>query len=175
MAKNNKNAAPAAQTEEQKTAQVTNPTIDENNIEEQIKSANKMEDDIVKAAEEQIQKEKDDKKKAQMKEAILEAEYINKRELLELRKRRKESTATKEALTASKEALDELKGGKLTPREYEKKMVEVAKKKREAFDTIDKDHRELLQELKSNFPSYNCLEWEYERWSEGYRCNHYSW
>ena len=175
MAKDNKKAAEAAEKKEQKTAQVTNPVIDETNIEEQIKSANKMEDDIVKAAEEQIQKEKDDKKKRQMKEAILEAEYINKRELLELRKRRKESTATKEALTASKEALDELKGGKLTPREYEKKMIEVAKTKHEAFNKIDTDHSELLQELKSNFPSYNCLEWEYERWTEGYRHNHYDW
>lgn len=175
MAKDKKNAAPAAKTEEQK-AQVNNgqeTTVE--NIEEQIKSANKMEEDIVKAAEEQIKKEKDDKKKQEMKLAILEATYINNRELLELRKRRKEANATKEALAATKENLDALKGGKLTPREYEKALSEVAKKKAEEFQKIDKNHQELVKELQDNFPNYYSLEWEYERWSRTGHAPRFTW
>lgn len=177
MAKNNKNAAPAAQAEEQ-TAQVKNANAQEttvDNIEEQIKSGNKMEEDIVKAAEAEIKKEKDEKKKQQMKLAILEATYINSRELLELRKRRKEANATKEALAATKEALDELKSGKITPREYENKIAEVAKKKGEDFRNIDKNHQEMVNELKGNFPNYYSLEWEYERWSHNGRTSRYDW
>lgn len=159
MAKNEKNVK---NTDEVKNTVELTP----DNIEEQIKSGNKMEDSIVSAAKEQIKKEADERKQATMKAAILEATYINNRELLELRKRRKEAAVTKEALTETKNALDELTSGKITPREYEKKVDEVRKKKATAFGEIDKNHSELIRELRDNFPNSYSFEWEYERWSE---------
>lgn len=159
MAKNEKNV--------KNTEDVKNTVeLTADNIEEQIKSSNKMEDSIVSAAKEQIKKEADERKQATMKTAILEATYINNRELLELRKRRKEATATKEALTETKNALDELSSGKITPREYEKKVDEVRKKKSTAFNEIEKNHNELVRELRDNFPNNYSFEWEYDRWSE---------
>ena len=111
MAKNEKNV--------KNTEDVKNTVeLTADNIEEQIKSNNKMEDSIVSAAKEQIKKEADERKQQTMKIAILEATYINNRELLELRKRRKEATATKEALTETKKSLDKLTSGQITPREY---------------------------------------------------------
>lgn len=165
----NKAAAKAAETKE-----VKNP-VTESNIEEQIKSANKMEDDIVKAAEEALQKEKDDKKKQEMKEAIVMAEYINKRELLELRKRREEEKATKTALSATLETLEKLKKGEITPREMDIEMGKIAEDKAKAFNEIDNHHRELLKELQANFPGYYSVEWEYERWSNGGRRRRWDW
>lgn len=159
MAKNEKNV--------KNTEDVKNTVeLTADNIEEQIKSNNKMEDSIVSAAKEQIKKEADERKQNTMKIAILEATYINNRELLELRKRRKEAAATKEALTETKNALDELSSGKITPREYEKKVDEVRKKKATAFGEIEKNHNELVRELRDNFPNSYSIEWEYNRWSE---------
>lgn len=159
MAKNEKNVKNVE--EVKNTVELT-----ADNIEEQIKSNNKMEDSIVSAAKEQIKKEADERKQNAMKMAILQATYINNRELLELRKRRKEAAATKEALTETKNALDELSSGKITPREYEKKVNEVRKKKATTFGEIEKNHSELVRELRDNFPCSYSLDWEYERWSD---------
>ena len=159
MAKNEKNV--------KNTEDVKNTVeLTADNIEEQIKSNNKMEDSIVSAAKEQIKKEADERKQNTMKIAILEATYINNRELLELRKRRKEATATKEALTETKKALDKLTSGEITPREYEKEVNEIRKKKANAFSEIEKNHNELVRELRDNFPNSYSFEWEYDRWSE---------
>ena len=169
MANKENKAAKAAETKE-----VKNPVTAEN-IEEQIKSENKMEDEIVKAAEDEIQKEKDEKKKSEYKQARMMAEYINKRELLELRKRREEEKATKTALTATLDTLEKLKKGEITPREMDKELGKIAEDKNKAFSEIDNHHRELLQELKNNFPGYYSVEWEYERWSNGGRRRSWDW
>lgn len=161
MAKTEKNAAKAA----------TETTVE--NIEQQIKSENKMEDAIVAEAEKELQKEKDDKKKNEMKKALVMAEYINKRELLQLRKRRAEEKITKETLTATKENLDKLKKGEITPRAYDQALFELSKKRHEEFNKVDEEYKNLVRELNDNFPSYYSYEWEYERWAEG--CRRPSW
>lgn len=167
MAKDKKAAAAAAETKEQKTAQVANgqeTTVE--NIEEQIKSENKFGENVLAEAEAQIQKEKDEKKVRELKDRICKADYVNKRELLELKKRRKEANATKESLTATKEALDKLKGGEITPVEYDKMLKEIDKKKYDDFNEIDKAHNELVTELRNGYNGYYSFDWEYER-----RCN----
>lgn len=164
MAKNEKNAAKPA-------AKATEVTVE--NIEEQIYSDNKMEDSIVAQAEADLQKEKDDNKKNEMKEALVMAEFINKREVLQLKKRREEEKVTKETLNATKENLDKLKAGELTPRQYDAAMLEVSKKRRDEFNNIDEKYRNLIVELKNNFPSYYSVDWEYERWCDG--CRRRSW
>lgn len=167
MAKNNKNAAAAAAETKEQTAQVANgqeTTVE--NIEEQIKNENKFGDNVLKEAEAQIQKEKDEKKVRILKDRMCKADYVNKRELLELKKRRKEAAATKESLTATKEALDELKVGKITPTEYDDKLAAIDKTKREAFNNIDKEHNKLVEELRNGYTGYYSWDWEFEhrRW-----------
>ena len=169
----NKNEKKAAAAAAETKAPVANTEITSENIEEQIKSENKMEDTIVAAAEAELQKEKDDKKKSELKQAIVMVDYINKRELLGLRKRRDEEKATKAALTATKEVLDDIKAGKITPREADKKLAEIAENKRKEFNAIDGKNRDLLRELQNNYPSYYSTEWEYDRWAAG--CTRRSW
>ena len=161
MANKENKTANAAETKE-----VKNPVTAEN-IEEQIMSENKMEDEIVKAAEEEIQKEKDTKKKEEYKRARMMCTYINNREYLGIRKQRKEEAAIKIALTATKEVLDKLRKGEITPREMDKELGKIAEEKNKSFTEIDNRHRELIKELKNNFPEYYSVEWEYERWSNG--------
>uniref|UniRef100_A0AAU8B831 Uncharacterized protein n=1 Tax=Dulem virus 42 TaxID=3145760 RepID=A0AAU8B831_9CAUD len=136
------------------------------NIEEQILSKNKLETSLVEEAEKEIKKETDDRKKSQLKTAILEANYINSRELLELRKHRKEEKVRKKALEDTLVALNELKGGKFTPIQYENRVKEIVKEKRNSFKEIEENHSTLIKELRNNFPSYYSLEWEYNNWTE---------
>lgn len=152
-----------------KATEVKNATVVENNtnavenIETVIKNENKMDEKALSMAQEQIQKEKDERKAEILKNAICKADYINKRELLELRKRRKEEAITKKTLAESKALLDDLIAGKLTPSEYEKKLQESDNEKRKSSNEVDENHRSLIQELRDNYPSYYCYDWEFER------------
>lgn len=163
MAKNEKNAAKAAESQ----------AITVENIKEQIESENKMEDAIVAEAEKELQKEKDDKKKKEMKNALVMAEYINKREVLQLRKRRAEEKITKETLTATKDNLEKLRKGELTPNSFTNALFDLSKKRRDEFNKVDEEYRNLVSELNNNFPSYYSPNWEYERWADS--CRRPSW
>ena len=99
-----------------------------------------------------------------MKRAILQATYINSRELLELKKRRAEEKVTKRCLEGTLEALTELKSGKITPLEYDKKINDLVEDKRKDFKEIDDKHVELVKELRDNFPNYYSIDWEYNNW-----------
>ena len=153
-----------------KNKNVKTPTVETpkditvESIEEQIKSANKMEETIVELAEKEIKEEQDAKKKSDLKRAILQATYINSRELLELKKRRAEEKVTKRCLEGTLEALTELKGGKITPLEYDKKINDLVEDKRKDFKEIDDKHVELVKELRDNFPNYYSIDWEYNNW-----------
>ncbi len=144
-----------------KTPEVTNPVVNEESIEETIKSENKMDEKVLNDALDTIQKEKDERKATILKQCICKADYINKRELISLKRRRAEANATKEALTASKEALDKLTGGNITSAEYDKMLAEIDKKKEKAFSEAANKSEELVRELKDNYPSYYSYEWEY--------------
>lgn len=151
-------------TEVKNVATENNANVDVvENIETAIKNENKMDEKVLKMAQEQIQKEKDERKAAILKNAICKADYINKRELLDLRKRRKEEAITKKTLAKSKELLDKLINGEYTPTEYENALAESDKEKREAFIKLEDENRVLIQELRNNYPSYYCYDWEFER------------
>lgn len=151
MAKENKK--PAAQAAE---------NASEENILDVIKTGNKMTESVLTEAQAEIEKEKDDKKKRTLKNAILKADYTNKRELLELRKRRGEENATKESLAKSKELLDQLKTGKITPNEYEDALMEESKNKKKAFDKVEEEYSKACQELRDGFSGYYAYDWEWE-------------
>lgn len=131
-----------------------------------------MEETIVELAEKEIKAEQDEKKKSDLKHAILQATYINSRELLELKKRRAEEKVTKKCLEGTLEALNELKSGKLTPLEYDKKIKDLVKDKRNDFEDIDNKHIELVKELRDNFPNYYSVDWEYNNWKADRRSNY---
>lgn len=161
-----------------KNKNVKTPTVETpkditvESIEEQIKSANKMEETIVELAEKEIKEEQDAKKKSDLKRAILQATYINSRELLELKKRRAEEKVTKKCLEGTLEALTELKSGKITPLEYDKKINDLVKDKRNDFEEIDNKHVELVKELRDNFPNYYSIDWEYNNWKANRRSSY---
>ena len=163
MAKNNKNAAQAAEAKEQQTAQVENTNGQETtveNIEEQIRSGNKFNEDLAEKAKKRNSEKEEERKIAELAEAQSVARYCNRRELLELKKRRKEEKATKECLNKTKELLDKLEGGELTKVQYDTEIRKAYKKKAEDFTEIDKWFNELTEELKKSFDGWVGT-WEY--------------
>lgn len=131
--------------------------VTEDNVMEQIKNGNLLKEANVKAAIEEIEKQKDDKQKKEAINMICTAKYSNSKALLELRARRREEKNNKEFLTATKNILDEVLGGKITPTDYKKKREglreEFRKKNRESDNQLCKE----MQELRESFEG----RWQY--------------
>lgn len=155
MAKDNKKAAQAATT--------TPVEVTSENVLEQLRAKNCVNQTAVDAAMAEIDKENDEKLKREAKNAIKESQYTNMKELLELRKRRNEEKATKKCLEASKESLDKMLAGEITPIEYREEKKKFLREKNEAFRTIEQDHSKALRELQDAYPGYWSYEWD-SRW-----------
>jgi hypothetical protein len=134
--------------------------INEENVLDSIKNGNKMPDGLSKEVMDEIAKEEKEKKASTLKRAILKASYWNKKELLQLRSRRREEKITKEALTRSKEALDKLCGGEITPVEYETLLKESNKKKADAVSDSNNTYRSELRELQASLEGNYVWDWD---------------
>lgn len=132
-------------------------TVTEDNVMEQIKNGNILAEANVKAAIEEIQKQKDEKQKKEAMDMICRAKYLNNKALLELRARRREEKNNKEYLTETKNILDEVLGGKITPIEYKKKCDDLREEFRKKNRESDKQLSEEMQELRESFEG----RWQY--------------
>lgn len=131
--------------------------ITEDNVMEQIKNGNLLKEANVKAAIEEIEKQKDDKQKKEAIDMICTAKYSNSKALLELRARRREEKNNKEFLTATKNVLNEVLGGKTTPTDYKKKREDLREEFRKKNRESDNQLREEMQELRESFEG----RWQY--------------
>ncbi len=147
----------AKKTEETK---VTGAVVNEDNVLDSIKNGNKMPEGLAKEVMDNIAKEERDKKSSELKQTILKASYWNKKELLQLRSRRREEKITKEALSRSKEALDKLCGGEITPTEYNKLLDESNQAKRKAVADSNNVFKEELAELKNSLAGNYVWDWD---------------
>ena len=147
----------AKKTEETK---VTGTVVNEDNVLDSIKNGNKMPEGLAKEVMDNIAKEERDKKSSELKQTILKASYWNKKELLQLRSRRREEKITKEALSRSKEALDKLCGGEITPTEYNKFLDESNQAKRKAVADSNNVFKEELAELKNSLAGNYVWDWD---------------
>lgn len=146
--------------EKTKKAEVKNTVMNEENVIDAIRNGNKMPEGIADEVQKEIAEEEKNKKKSVLKNAILKAGYWNKKELLQLRQRRREEKATKEALTRSLQNLDDLKGGKITPNEYEDLLKESQKTKQKAISESNDTYRKELRELQSSLEGDYVWDWD---------------
>lgn len=134
--------------------------ITSENVVEQLKAGNKFEEDVANEAIAQLEKDKKQRQVDELKRAINKASYDEKKCLLSLRKARAQEKPVKDRLKALDAAIDELKGGKITPTEYNKRCDEIKATHRHALDDIEKEYNEYYRELRNAFPSYWGWDWE---------------
>ena len=145
---------------ETKKVEVAKTVVDENNVLDTIKNGNKKPDGLAEEVKTEIAEEEKKKKKSILKEKILKAGYWNKKELLQLRQRRREEKATKEALTRSKEQLDNLASGKITPVEYEEELKKSQQEKEKAIRESNEAYRKELRELQNSLEGDYVWGWD---------------
>ena len=133
--------------EKEKKVAVTN----EDNVMDEIRNGNSLGEEHVKAAMASIKDDENEDKKNKAITAICIAKYNNLKALLNLRARRREEQATKNYLTKTKDVLDQVLTGKITPNEYKKKRNELQEENRKAVNESNKQYREEIEELRDSF------------------------
>ena len=112
----------------------------------------------------------DEKQQKESMEAILRARYNLKKTLLQLRARRGEEKATKEALIRNSDLLNRLIGrnesGKeipadqvITPNEYVKLLDESAAKTKGDIKKVNEELEKYMRELRDSFEGQYCYWW----------------
>ena len=142
---------------ETKKAASNEVAVTEENVLDQIKNGNLMKEANVKAAIDEIEKQKDEKQKNEAMNMICTAKYSNGKALLELRARRREEKNTKEYLTKTKELLDSVLAGKITPTEHKKHRDDLREEFRKKNRESDNQLTEEMQELRNSFEG----RWQY--------------
>ena len=142
---------------ETKKAAGNEVAVTEENVLDQIKNGNLMKEANVKAAIDEIEKQKDEKQKNEAMNMICTAKYSNSKALLELRARRREEKNTKEYLAKTKELLDSVLSGKITPTEHKKQRDDLREEFRKKNRESDNQLTEEMQELRNSFEG----SWQY--------------
>lgn len=142
---------------ETKKAAGNEVAVTEENVLDQIKNGNLMKEANVKAAIDEIEKQKDEKQKNEAINMICAAKYSNSKALLELRARRREEKNTKEYLTKTKGLLDNVLAGKITPTEHKKQRDDLREEFRKKNRESDNQLTEEMQELRNSFEG----RWQY--------------
>lgn len=142
---------------ETKKAASNEVAVTEENVLDQIKNGNLMKETNVKAAIDEIEKRKDEKQKNEAINMICAAKYSNSKALLELRARRREEKNTKEYLTKTKELLDNVLAGKITPTEHKKQRDDLREEFRKKNRESDNQLTEEMKELRNSFEG----RWQY--------------
>lgn len=167
-----------AEKKEEKKGQETQ----QSSVESSIKTGNQITDKAIAAALEEINKEKDDRKKREAKKQLCVATYVNRKTLLQLQQRRREDDITKEKLSTSKSLLErllgvecEIKDGEciptkkkidakllLTPTEHETETKKMEEEFRKKVMESNKQFDDAMRELRNSY------EGEYRHYVESY-------
>ena len=158
----------AKQNQKQEVAKKVELTAE--NVMDQIRSKNIGDQSINEQANKLLKDEQNERKVRETKRAIAKAQYTNLKALLMLRKQRLEEKAIKEYLNETKSYLDEFAGytndknefvnPTITVAEYEDKIAEAKKKKRDAFREAQKKYDIEYRELRNQYPEYWAYEWD---------------
>lgn len=148
-----KDAQPAA-------AAAANVTTTVDNVMDEIRSGNLMNDIINEKAEAEIKDEEEKRKIRILKDAKMKSRYLNRKALLNLRARRREEKATKAYLEKTQSLMNELAEGKITPNEYDTKISEAYNDSRKTIKESNEQLEKEKQELRSSCGSYWCWDWD---------------
>ena len=137
--------------------------LSEENVKDQVKNGNLLKDANVQTALENIKKKEDERQVREATNMIMCAKYVNTKELLQLRARRREEKATKEALSKSKELLDKALAGEITPTEYKAEKDKAIEEKRKSIQESNKELDNDMRELRNSYTGeYRYMaEWDY--------------
>lgn len=151
MAKENK------QKDEKTGLSLLNATTE--SVEEQIKNANKFSKEILSLADEMKDKEEKEKKARELNQIRDKATFINLLTLLKSRFADKQDKAISKLLKKSKELLESVVNGLMTPNEYETALEEQIQACNKEIQDRRTEYNKNVGELRNQFPNGDWWAW----------------
>lgn len=151
-----------AKKETKVAAQQQNTEVSVDNVVDVIKSANTANDEIARKAAEKIAANEDERQVSMTMRAIQRAEFTNLSHYLNLKKCRYDERTAKKYADATRDLCNELKAGKVTFDEFDKKLKDMFVERRKDLEENKKLHEVNKKELRTRFQNtatYD-LEWE---------------
>lgn len=136
-------------------------TESEDSVLEEIKAGNLLNEDVAKAAAEEIKKRNKDRNVAETVQLLQRSKYLRMRQRLILRKNKALKVAAKKFLSALSTLDDDLNLGKHTKATYDAEFKKFCKQRDKEYGEADTEFRDACTELKNGFPGYYSYDWDY--------------
>lgn len=130
------------------------------NLDEKLKEANKMDQEVLDMATEKMDKEEKERKADQLMRAIKKANYQNMRCHIDFKYMEDAASAEKEVLKKTKESLESLMAGKITVEEHKDAVNDMCKEAGDAVEKAGTKRRKRIAELQSKYGDWYGLSWD---------------
>lgn len=137
-------------------------TETEDTVVEEIKAGNLINEDVAKAAAEEIKKRNKDRNIAETVNLLQRSKYLRLKQRLILRRNKQLKVAAKALMTAFNTLDEDLKAGKHTKTTYDIEFQKAVKQRVKDYAEADAELRVNIQELQAGFPGYYSYQWDCE-------------
>jgi polyhydroxyalkanoate synthesis regulator phasin len=145
---------------EEKKKSVNFNDVTEENIVEQIKSANKFSEEVKKKADEMAKEEKSERQARELNEIRDKATYVNLKSVLRSRLVNAQKRAIDGARKETLALLDKVVKGEMTANEYDKAVSDTIVEANKKIEEAKKEYHSNSKELQQQFPSSWRYDWD---------------
>lgn len=135
-------------------------TANDENIQDVINNMGTVTEDVLKQATEEIAKQQKEKDVAKLKSIVMKMDFVQKSTLLSQRRQKRVSNRTTKYLKDMTALIDDIKAGKVSIYDFDKKSGELKRDYDKELRDISNDIDESRRKLNDAFPD----SWSY-RWS----------
>lgn len=134
--------------------------VNAQNLDESLKNANKMDEEVLNMATEKMEKEEKERRADELLRKIKKANYQNFRMHIDFKYLDEAAEAEKEMLKSQKEELDKLVKGETTPVEYEDALTKIGNDGNKKIDGLADIRRNRIRELQRKYGEWYSLSWD---------------
>lgn len=134
--------------------------VNAQNLDESLKNANKMDEEILNMATEKMEKEEKERRADELLRKLKKANYQNFRMHIDFKYLDEAAEVEKEMLKSQKEELDKLVKGETTPVEYEDALTKIGNDGNKKIDGLADVRRNRIRELQKQYGEWYSLSWD---------------
>jgi hypothetical protein len=134
--------------------------VTSSNLDECLKNANKMDQEVLEMATSKMEKEEKERKADELMRKIKKANYQNFRLHIDFKYNEETSDIEKEALKEQKTRVDALMTGEITPVEYDKAVEDICTEATKKIKKAGDERRGRIKELQNRYGEWYGLRWD---------------
>lgn len=134
--------------------------VNTQNLDESLKNANKMDEEVLNMATEKMEKEEKERRADELIRKLKKANYQNFRMHIDFKYLDEAAEVEKEMLKLQKAELDKLIKAEITPVEYEDALTKIGSDGNKKIDGLADVRRNRIRELQKQYGEWYSLSWD---------------